>query len=107
MSDNAFPLGPYTVRICIRTDNPAFPVYAVFRGAKFIGKQFSRPCETDCQWLERSEGEYATESTWHESSKSTSCSADHRRRRGGYSTAKRGRPRKEAAAQELEEAIAS
>ncbi len=107
MSDNAFVLGPYIVRICIRADNPAFPVYAVFRGPKFIGKQFSRPCETDCQWLERSQGEYATESHWPESSNSLSCSAAIRRLRGGRVTARRGRPKKSVAAQELEEAIAS
>ena len=54
-----FTLGAYTVQIGIRADNPAFPIYRIFRGKAFIGKQFSRPCETDCQWLEREETTYA------------------------------------------------
>ena len=64
----AFALGVYTVRISLRTDNPAFATYSVFRKGKFIGKQFSRPSAEDCAWLERWGGLYATESHWPESS---------------------------------------
>ena len=48
-----FELGPYTVRLALRADNPAFPVHIVMRGAKQIGKQFSRPNLDDCRSLER------------------------------------------------------
>lgn len=51
-------IGPYTVRAGMRLDNPAFPVYLIYRGEKFIGKQFSMPSETDCEWLERTNGRY-------------------------------------------------
>ena len=64
MSDTFFVLGPFLIRIGLRPDNPAFPVYRVFRGGHFIGKQFSRPCESDCRWLEREETAYATESRY-------------------------------------------
>lgn len=46
-------LGKYTVVIAIRQDNPAFPCYRVFVGERLIGKQFSVPSISDCQWLER------------------------------------------------------
>ncbi len=46
-------LGKYTIVIATRPDNPAFPVYRVFIGLRLIGKQFSVPTESDCQWLER------------------------------------------------------
>lgn len=51
MSDTS--LGKFTVRVGLRTDNPLFPVYLVFLGAKLIGKQFSVPTISDCEWLER------------------------------------------------------
>lgn len=47
-----FDLGPYTVRVGLRKDNPMFPRFLIFKGAKFIGEQFSRPCQDDCRWLE-------------------------------------------------------
>lgn len=68
MSDGSFTLGKYTVRLGLRPDNPAFPVYLIFKGETLIGRQFSRPVETDCQWLERERGVYATESKWPERS---------------------------------------
>lgn len=52
MSDS-FQLGKYTVHPCLRADNPAFPIFRIFIGQKFIGNQFSMPSESDCQWLER------------------------------------------------------
>lgn len=58
-----FTLGPYTVRIGLRRDNPAFPVYLVFKGDELVGRQFSRPCESDCRWLEHQRGVYATASS--------------------------------------------
>jgi hypothetical protein len=61
-----FKLGRYVVRIALRHDNPAFAKYLIFRGDKLIGRQFSWPCESDCQWHERMAGVYATVSqTYH------------------------------------------
>jgi hypothetical protein len=57
-------LGKYTVFTALRPDNPAFPVYRIFIGAKLIGKQFSVPSLTDCRWHEVSGGVYATRSTF-------------------------------------------
>lgn len=48
-------LGQFTVRIGLRPDNPAFPVYLIYKGEKFIGKSFSMPDEGCCAWLERQE----------------------------------------------------
>ena len=52
-------LGKYTVVAATRPDNPAFAVYRVFVGDRLIGAQFSVPCLSDCQWLERSSGTLA------------------------------------------------
>ncbi len=46
-------LGKFTVRQGLRADNPAFPVWLVFVGDRLIGKQFSQPSESDCEWLAR------------------------------------------------------
>lgn len=64
MSDATFELGPYTVRIGLRQDNPAFHRYLIFFRGQLVGKQFSRPGLSDCQWLHREHGVYATESRW-------------------------------------------
>ena len=93
-----FTLGLYIVRISLRPDNPAFATYLIFRGDKLIGKQFSRPDEDACKWLERNE--YSSESRFVQTS--TLC----QRLRGGV-THRRGRPRKADAERELQEAIAS
>lgn len=95
----SFQLGRFTVHLALRPDNPAFPAYRIFIGAKFIGKQFSRPCITDCEWLERENGVYATESQVLESSASQTASAYERRCRAGAAPASHcGRPKKLAAA---------
>ncbi len=47
-----FDLGPYTVKQRPRFDNPAFAVYKIFRGTKFVAASFSRPDEGCCRWLE-------------------------------------------------------
>lgn len=49
----SFELGGYTVRICLRRDNPAFPIFMIYRGAIFIGRHMSRPGLSDCERLER------------------------------------------------------
>lgn len=46
-------LGKFTVRVGLRPDNPAFPLYLVYIGDRLIGKQFSMPAESDCEWLQR------------------------------------------------------
>lgn len=53
-----FVLGCYTVQQRPRPDNPAWPVYIVFRGDpetgyRVVGRSFSRPDEGCCRWLER------------------------------------------------------
>lgn len=48
-----YQVGRYTVRQQPHFDNPAFPQYLVFLKDRLIGKQFSVPSESDCQWLER------------------------------------------------------
>lgn len=40
-------LGPYTVTQRFEAD-----LYRVFLGAVLVGKCYSRPCESDCRWLE-------------------------------------------------------
>jgi hypothetical protein len=57
-----FPAGPYTVRQQLRFDNPYWPQYVIFLGEVLIGKQFSIPNESDCEWLRRTNGVYATSS---------------------------------------------
>lgn len=46
-------LGKYTVRIGLRADNPAFAVYLIYVGDRLVGKQFSVPSVTDCDWLSK------------------------------------------------------
>lgn len=55
-------LGAFTVRIGLRADNPAFPTYLVFREGLFIGRQFSMPSVSDCEWLQRNSLAYALSS---------------------------------------------
>lgn len=93
---STFTLGRFTVQVRPRHDNPAFAVYIVFRGERLIGKNFSRPGLSDCQWLERTKGVYATRSCWPETS------AGHIQWNTGR---RRGRPRKAEAARELAQAI--
>jgi hypothetical protein len=73
-------------------DNPAWAHYLIFRGGRLVGLQLSYPSLSDCQWLERTGGIYATESRWPVTTSP--------RRRGG-------RPRKAEAAREQQEAIAA
>lgn len=47
-----FYIGPFTVRIALRIDNPYWPRYLVFRGDLLLGPHFSRPDEDCCRWLE-------------------------------------------------------
>jgi hypothetical protein len=53
IADQTFELGRFTVRVRVRFDNPAWPVYLVFVASKFVGKSFSRPDIGCCEWLER------------------------------------------------------
>lgn len=52
MNATTLTMGPYTVRIGLRRDNPAFPVYLVYLGERFIGRSFSMPDQGCCRWLE-------------------------------------------------------
>lgn len=100
----SFQLGPYTVKQRPRFDNPAFAVYKVFRGDRFIGDSFSIPDEGCCAWLERTRGIYATPDQNYD--------LPPLKERGAVSRTWRkerlrrsGRQRKEDAARELAEAI--
>ena len=86
-----FALGAYMVRISLRTDNPAFATYSVFRKGRFIGKQFSRPSVEDCAHLERWGNVYATESHWPERS------TYDRRSKGAQATTRARQRRRELA----------
>lgn len=46
-------VGHYIVKVRLRTDNPAFPVYMIFLGHVMIGKSFSMVDEGACRWLEQ------------------------------------------------------
>jgi hypothetical protein len=46
-------IGRFRIQIRIRVDNPAFPQYLIYCGMQLIGKQFSVPTLSDCEWLER------------------------------------------------------
>ena len=46
-------LGKFSVVVRIRLDNPAFPQYLVYDGLYLVGKQFSIPTLSDCEWLAR------------------------------------------------------
>lgn len=74
-------IGRYTVRCSLRFDNAHWPRYVIYVGARLIGAQFSMPCETDCQWLERRKGQYA---------KAEESQQDFRKY--GYFVRPRGRP---------------
>jgi hypothetical protein len=45
-------IGPFTVRCGMRPDNPAWPVYLIYRRDKLIGRQFSMPSRSDCDSLQ-------------------------------------------------------
>lgn len=50
---HVFEIGPYRVRQQPRFDSPAWACYLVFLGDVLIGKSFSMPSQSDCEWLER------------------------------------------------------
>lgn len=52
-----FQLGAYTVRQRPRIDSPGWAQYLVFLGGVLIGKSFSMPALSDCEWLERQQRE--------------------------------------------------
>lgn len=76
-------LGPYTVRVGIRIDNPAWPAFLIFKGAVLIAKQFSMPCESDCSWHEARRGQYA---------KAEESKQDFRKYGRAFTVSRRGRP---------------
>jgi hypothetical protein len=54
--------GRYIVRQAIRSDNPAFPCYMIFRADKLVGRSFSVPDRDWCEAIERitATGRYVT-----------------------------------------------
>ena len=95
MSSTIFDVGPFTVTVGVRPDNPSFACYIICRGTKLIGKQFSYPSLTDCQWFEKQKGVYADRS--ENATQAYGWTASTARRRG--------RQRKEDSERELKEAI--
>lgn len=96
----SFTLGKFTVQQRPRPDNPAWPVYIVFRGEKLIGKSFSIPDLGCCEWLERTNGVYATpEESYQMLPLRLRGAIKERVRRPA------GRPRREDSERELAEAI--
>lgn len=88
----AMQLGPYTVLCTLRHDNPYWPRYLIFLGEKLVGKQFSIPCRSDCEWHERRKGEYAkAEESRQEFKKHGSGWAPTGRPRGRPTNAERDR----------------
>lgn len=67
----------FTVRVGLRPDNPAFPVYLVFIGTNLIGKSFSLPDLECCRWLER---QHAADRVVYAESSATLKSYSTRRR---------------------------
>lgn len=57
-----YSLGKYVIRQQPRFDSAYWAQYLVFLDGKLIGKGFSVPCLSDCQWMERTNGAYATQS---------------------------------------------
>lgn len=91
-STSTFTLGRFTVHVRPRFDNPAWAVYVVFLGERLVGKQFSIPSLSDCQWLLRTGGVYSPPTAWHEW-------------KAIYRKPGPGRPRKADSARELTEAL--
>lgn len=113
----SFQLGAYTVQQRPRPDNPAFAVFVVMKAAKIIGRQFSRPSEDDCKWLERERQEQARIAN-RVGIVEGGFSVVQKRLLGGLANGdgskryvptgrKRGRPRKDEPRQELEAALQS
>lgn len=46
-----YAVGRFTVREQPRPDNPYWPVYIVILNDRIVGKGFSKPNESDCQWM--------------------------------------------------------
>lgn len=53
----AYQVGPFTIQERPRPDNPAWPVYIVLLGLRVVGKGFSKPSISDCEWMAGQKGE--------------------------------------------------
>lgn len=95
---STFTVGKFTVQQRPRFDNPAFAVYIVMLAGEFIGKQFSMPSITDCQWLQRENSPNVTDITSKRAIQINGATpADERRLRAGQAPAShRGRPKRAA-----------
>lgn len=105
---DTFLLGKYAVRLGLRRDNPAFPVYLVFLGHVLIGKSFSRVDEGACQWLERQQRDqtfyaYSTEKL---TDKPYGFTATHQQYVRKTVNRKIGAPRKPETIADIEKALA-
>jgi hypothetical protein len=69
-------VGQFTVRCGMRPDNPAWPVYLVYRGEKLIGRQFSMPSRSDCECLQHGSAVYAYATIAYKKPKNRGVAAD-------------------------------
>lgn len=82
-----YALGQFTIQQRPRPDNPSWAVYVVLLHARVIGRQFSVPTQSDCEWLQRQRAEelvYAAQSEYSKSDSTYSV----QRIRGGQATKK-------------------
>ena len=91
-------LGKYAVWYDPLSHRP-YGLFRIYKGERYVAAQLSMPCESDCQWLDRDRGVYASSSFRDD-------------KPYGYRTllrgaARRGRPRKADAERELQEALAT
>ena len=55
-----YQIGRFTIRQQPLPLNPAWATHLIFLGRQLIGRQFSVPCTSDCEWHLRRRGVYAT-----------------------------------------------
>lgn len=100
------PVGRYLVKVRLRTDNPAFPVYMIFLGHVMIGKSFSMVDEGACRWLEQQQREqtFYAYSTERLTDKPYGFTAVHEKY--VQKNRKRGAPQKPETIADIEKALA-
>lgn len=54
-----YELGEYTIRKQPLALNPAFSTHLIFFKGVLVGRQFSVPCISDCNWYRATRGVYA------------------------------------------------
>lgn len=103
-----FTVGKYRVIQRPRFDSPGWGQYCVYLGEVLIGKCFSMPDVSACEWLEREQREQTFYA--YSSAPLPDLTGARRAHTGGAHTMarnrKRGAPRKAKTLQDIEEALA-